>query len=85
VAEVAGRFSVSQSFVEKLMRRLREEGVLAPRPHGGGRKPLLAGHGEALRSHLRGQPDTTLAELREVLGLQAQISTLWYRLRRLWG
>ena len=36
-AEVAERFSVSLSFVEKLLRRYRTSGSLMPRPHGGER------------------------------------------------
>jgi transposase len=82
-AAVAGRYAVSESFVEKLKRRRREAGTLEPKPHAGGREPLLAAHGDALRGLLKAKPDTTLEEIREALGLPVQISTLWYHLDRL--
>jgi transposase len=84
VAEVAKRFAVSPSFIEKLQQRRRESGTLEPKPHGGGRQPLLSpAHDESLRALLAAQPDTTLAELRAKLGIKVHLSTLWYRLRRL--
>lgn len=79
-AEVAVRFAVSESFIENLKRQRRERGTLAPKPHAGGRKPLLADYEEALRALLNVKPATTLAEIRKILGLQVQLSTLWYRL-----
>ena len=42
-AEVAERFGVSTAFVRRLEQRFRLTGCLAPRPHGGGRAPRLAG------------------------------------------
>ena len=42
-AEVAVRFAVSESFIEKLKRRRREQGTLAPKPPAGGWAPRLAG------------------------------------------
>jgi transposase len=84
IAQVAKRFAVSTSFVEKLQQRRREHGTLEPKPHGGGRQPRLSpAHDETLRILLATKPDTTLAELREKLGLKVHLSTLWYRLRRL--
>lgn len=82
-AEVAERYSVSASFIEKLKRRRREEGTLAPKPHAGGRQRLLTDHDETLRQVLEAQPDMTLKELRETLGASVQLSTLWYHLKRL--
>lgn len=83
VAEVAQHFAVSDSFIEKLKRRRRESGTLAPKPHAGGRPPLLAAHDDTLRAQLQEKPDTTLAELREILGCPVHLSTLWYHLERL--
>lgn len=80
---VAARFSVSVSFIEKLKRQRRERGTLAPKPHAGGGRPLLAEYDEAIRAYLNAKPDTTLAELREVLEVKVQLSTLWYHLDRL--
>ncbi len=82
-AAVAVRYAVSRSFIEKLKRRRREAGTLAPKPPAGGCKPLLAGHDDLIRETLRLKPDTTLEELRDVLGVPVQLSTLWYYLDRL--
>lgn len=84
IAQVAERFAVSTSFVEKLQQRRRESGTLEPKPHAGGRRPRLSPeHDERLRAWLAAKPDTTLAELRDKLGLKVHLSTLWHRLRRL--
>lgn len=84
IAQIAKRFSVSPSFVEKLLQRQREQGTLAPKPHAGGRRPALTeAHDKALLTQLAAKPDTTLAELRESLGLTVSLSTLWSRLQRL--
>jgi transposase len=83
-AAVAERFAVSESFVDKLKRRRRESGGLAPKPHGGGRQPrLTADHDDALRALLAEKPDRTLEELRAALGVPVHLSSLWYRLDRL--
>jgi transposase len=84
IAQVSKRFRVSTSFVEKLQQRRRESGTLAAKPHGGGRQPRLSPeHDQRLRALLAAQPDTTLAELREKLGIKVHLSSLWYRLQRL--
>jgi transposase len=84
IAQVTERFKVSASFVNKLRQRRRERSTLEPKPHGGGRQPLLSpAHDEMLRALLAAQPDTTLAELREKLGIKVHLSSLWYRLQRL--
>jgi transposase len=82
-AAVARRFMVSEAFVEKLKRRYRDTGSLAPRPHAGGRSLRLAPEEERLRTAWQEQPDRTLAELRAELDLPAHLSTLWHFLRRL--
>src|SRR5512135_2078481 len=43
--EIARRFRVSPSFITRLLRRRRQTGSLAPRPHGGGHPPALDPHG----------------------------------------
>ena len=61
---VAESFGVSLSFVEKLFRRRRTTGEIAPLPHGGGIKPRLDKDAvELLRLLVKEQPDATLAEL----------------------
>src|SRR5215210_1575161 len=61
--EIAERFSVSLSFVEKLWHRFRTGGSYEPKPHGGGRQRLLKTDEELIRSQVKAQPDITLAEL----------------------
>ena len=40
-AEVAERFSVSESWVRRLLQRRRETGSMAPKRHGGGQRPAF--------------------------------------------
>lgn len=63
--EIAERFVVSLSFVDKLWRRWRKSGSYAPRPHGGGRQRSLRAAEGLLRAALAAQPDMTLAALCE--------------------
>lgn len=64
--ELARRFDVSLSFVEKLLRRRRQTGSLEAKPHTGGYAPRLNADGrEALRQMLIDDNDLTLEELRE--------------------
>lgn len=63
--EVAERFGVSRSFVQKLLRRRRQTGgSIAPEPHAGGVEPRIdvRDHGR-LRKLVKDKPDATLAEL----------------------
>ena len=72
---------VSQSFVEKLLRRRRTTGDVAPRPHAGGRRALCDEAALAVvRRLVHEQPDATLAELCERLfaqqGLRVSVPTM---------
>jgi len=63
---IAELFGVSRSFVEKLLARHRASSSIAPRPHGGGRKPRCATQDLiVVRRLVKEQPDRTLDELRE--------------------
>jgi len=65
VAAVAAQFSVSVSFVEKLLHRQRTTSSVAALPHRSGPAPRLdAPARDELRACLRQQPDATLEELR---------------------
>ena len=65
VGTVAAQFSVSVSFVAKLLRRQRQSGSLAALPHRSGPAPSLdASARTELVACLRQQPDATLDELR---------------------
>jgi transposase len=61
---IATLFGVSQSFVEKLLRRRRLTGDLKPRPHAGGRHARCDDEARAVVRRLVQEPsDATLAEL----------------------
>ncbi|AMR26438.1 hypothetical protein A0257_14905 [Hymenobacter psoromatis] len=64
IYQVAAQFSVSISFVDKLLRRQRTSGSLAALPASGGAAPRLDPTGrDLLQACLVAQPDATLAEL----------------------
>jgi transposase len=62
---VASLFGVGCTFITKLLRQRRESGTLAPKSHGGGHVPKLAGpQREVVRSYsVQEQNDATLAEV----------------------
>ena len=82
VRAVAAQFSVSVSFVEKLLHRQRTMGSVAALPARSGPAPDLDGRArQELRACLRQEPDATLAELCTWLaalgGPAVSPSTLW--------
>jgi transposase len=86
--EIAERFSVSLSTLEKLWHRFRTTGSYEPLPHSGGRTRLLAGDEQLLRAEVAASPDITLAELSATVAMQknqpeVSFSTLSEELRRL--
>jgi transposase len=78
--EIAELFQVHQKTVEKYWHLHRHGQPLAPKPHGGGPLPRLAGHEDELRTLVADEPDATLAELSAQLeastGLFASTSLL---------
>ena len=65
IGAVAAQFSVSVSFVEKLLQRQRTSGSLAALPLRGGSAPCLDASSRAdVVACLRQQPDATMDELR---------------------
>jgi transposase len=85
--EVAERYGVSRSFVQKLLRR-RLSGSIEPRPRGRGPTPLIGDQDRRRLSELvKQKPDATLAELRvrlaEVGGVGVSAPTLCRALRAL--
>jgi len=66
--QVASRFAVSVSFVDKLLKRQRTSGSVAALPHRGGPAPRLQeADRQRLAACVAAQPDATLAELRQHL------------------
>ena len=88
IYQVAAQFSVSISFVDKLLRRQRTSGSLAALPHRGGPPPLLdAAARTQLAACVARQPDATLDELRVHLaasgGPAVGRTTVWQGLQAL--
>ena len=81
--QIAKRFRVSVSFVTRLLQRRRDAGTLAPKPHGGGPRPVL-GFPEQVRLAMliAEHPDATLKQLKEWGGFACTLTTLWRTLRR---
>ena len=85
---LAALFGGRVSFVEKLLRRHRKTGDVAPKPHAGGHKRRLAAAAETLlREAVRETPDITLEDLctrvAETQGLQVSVPTMCRALQRL--
>ena len=67
-SEIAERFMVSLSFVEKLWQRWRTTGRCAAKPHAGGPQRRLREHAATLQGAVAERPDATLEEVRDHLG-----------------
>jgi transposase len=82
--QIARRFLVSVSFVTRLLQLQRSTGSLEPRPHGGGNPAVLGPNDlEQLRELIRQQPDATLEELRQRLGVSCSLMTISRALSKL--
>src|SRR4030095_12388547 len=70
--EVASLFGVGCTFIKKLLRQRRESGTLAPKSHGGGQVPKLAGpQREVVRSYIvREQDDATVEQVQASVATQ---------------
>jgi transposase len=82
--QIAARFSVSVSWIRDLLKRRRDTGSIAPRPHGGGRAPAFDEAAAArLREAVRADDDATLEELSEAVGVRCCASAVHRALKRL--
>ncbi len=82
--QVAELYGVSTAWVRRLKQRRRELGTVEPLPGRYGRPPKLDGeHLRRLGELVRGQPDATLAELRDLLGVHVAASTICRALKQL--
>ena len=82
--QIAARFSVSVSRIRDLLKRRRDTGSIAPRPHGGGRAPAFDGAAAArLREAVRADDDATLEELSGAVGVRCCASAVHRALKRL--
>ena len=74
---------VSRSWIDRLRQRWREDGQLSPRSSAGFKPHVLAEHMDRLRELIEEKPDRTLAELRQELGIEMSLMTVWRALQRL--
>ena len=82
--QIAERFGVSTAWIKKLLKQRRGTGSIAPRPHGGGRRPKYEGRSlKRLEQELRKQPDATLEELRDRTRRDASVMAVFRALKRL--
>src|SRR5947207_15947738 len=82
--QIARRFLVSVSFITRLLQLHRSTGSLEPRPHGGGNPAVLGPEDlEQLRDLVQKQPDATVEELPQRLGVSCSLMTISRALRRL--
>lgn len=82
--QIARRFLVSLSFVTRLLQLYRGTGSLQPKPHRGGNPAVLTPEDlERLRELIHQQPDATLKELRQRLGVSCSLMAISRALRKL--
>jgi transposase len=78
--EVAKLFQVSASWVRRVMQRRRECGETRPRPRGGA--TIVKIDLDRLRELVAQQPDATVRELHQRLGIACSVSAVDMALRR---
>jgi transposase len=80
---VAEKYDVSRAWVDRLKQRRRETGEVTPRAQRYGPHPKLGPHLHRLADLIQQQPDRTLVELQEALGLPASLATIWRAVKQL--
>jgi len=83
-AQIAARFSVSESWIRKMLRQRRDTGSIGPKPHGGGRESAFDPDADArLREAVRADADATLEGLARRAGVSCCASAVHRALARL--
>jgi transposase len=82
-AQVARKYTVSAEWVRRIVRRREQTGEVAARPPVNRRVPFHRRHEAELRSAMAEDSSLTLEALRTKLGVECDLSTLWYALRAL--
>ena len=83
-SELAKRFRMSERTIQRLLRRRRQTGSVAPKPHGGGQKPKVRGAKEELLKRVVAQsPDASLDELRDRCRVNGSRMCIFRALQRL--
>lgn len=79
--EIAETFAVSRAYARRVRQRFRETGEVSARKVGSPGVTIV--DRQQLAALVREHPDATLAELRELLGVQCALSTLCGALKEL--
>jgi transposase len=80
---LAELFSVDISTIVRLLQRFRSTGSVQPKPHAGGPRPKVDPQATTrLLELVRQQSDATLAELRDRLGVDCSIASIFRTLKR---
>jgi transposase len=80
--DVARKYHVSPAWIRRLKQRRREMGSIEPRVHRVP-PPRLTAYADQIQNLVKQQPDATLQELREALGVQTSLPSLCRALQRL--
>jgi transposase len=82
--QIARRFLVSARWIRKLIAQRDQTGEIGPKPHTGGRKPMIQGEAvQILRDTIAENSDATLNEVREAIGFEGCLVTVWRTIKRL--
>jgi transposase len=82
VADIAERFQVKPWWIHKMVRQRKQIGSIDVLPRSG-RPRKLANKEAELRKLIEEDPSATLRELRDKLGLQVSLMTLWRVLQKM--
>ncbi|WAS06489.1 hypothetical protein LQF76_06315 [Gloeomargaritales cyanobacterium VI4D9] len=86
-SELAERFQVSSSFVQKLVYKMKREGSIAPKPYRGRISRWQERHYEALKMLVEEYPNATLVEYQKLFlgrtGMVTSTPTLCRKLKQL--
>ena len=83
-AQIAARYDVSEGMVKKLLQQRRRTGDVAPRHRFSGAKPKITPtHQQHLRRLVRDNPDMTLEELRDAIGVACTQQAVHYVLQKI--
>lgn len=82
-AALGRKYTTSAEWARQFIRRYEGTGEIAARPPRNRRVPFHRRHEAELRSAVADNPSLTLERLRTQLGVECDLSTLWYALRAL--
>jgi transposase len=82
-AELGRKYSVSAEWVRQFIRRHEHTGEIDARPPRIKKRPFHQRHEAELRQAVADDPGQTLEALRDTLGLDVSITTLWNALKAL--